>query len=401
MTSSAPTTVRVSASSNRVEVLAVDGDRAFRVEGTADVDEVGPQVTISKVRSSLRISVATGTDLVIGTSSGRIEIRGHVGHLAIVTESGRVDVEHAESVDIRTESSRVEVGDVTGACRIRSTSGRVQVGSCGDADIAGSSGRIELRQVAGPVDAHSVSGRIEVALTAAYDVRAETVTGRIEVSLPKGTTAYQPPESAPETLRPPDCDCTVIARSTTGKVVVTSAMTAASTHLVGSVLFTDLVGFTEFNDVRGDGVAVQVLDHQRRLIDIVLGQHPGSRLVKELGDGLMVWCSSAATAVSVACRFAAGVGVERDAGAFPLAVRQGIHHGPVIERGSDIVGQTVNVAARIADLAGPSELLVSDEVLAACGDAHVGPVEAIGPVPVRGVSEPIWLHRIEVRPAST
>ena len=60
-------------------------------------------------------------------------------------------------------------------------------------------------------------------------------------------------------------------------------------QLVGSVLFTDLVGFTEFNDARGDDAAVQVLDQQRRAIDAALAAHPGSRLVKELGDGLMVF----------------------------------------------------------------------------------------------------------------
>lgn len=171
-------------------------------------------------------------------------------------------------------------------------------------------------------------------------------------------------------------------------------MSAVTALLVGSVLFTDLVGFTEFNDVRGDAAALAVLDRQRELIDAVLGAHPGSRVVKELGDGLMVWSASAEAAVSAACQFAVGVRSQRDAGRFPLAIRQGIHHGPVHERGDDLVGQTVNIAARISDLAGPSELLVSDEVLAACGDAELGEVEAIGPVPVRGVSEPIWLHRI-------
>lgn len=222
MTTSQPKTVRISASSHRVEVFAAQGDAPFHLEGTAEVEEGERQITVSKARSKLVVSVAAGTDMVIGTSNARVGVHGPVGHVAIVTESGRVEVEQAASVDIRTGSSRVEVGTVAGECRIRSSSGKVQVGSCGDADVAGESGRIELHRVAGHVDAHSVSGRIEMALESPHDVRAETVTGRIEVSLPKGATAYQPPDSALDTLRPPDCDCTVIARSTTGKVVVTS-----------------------------------------------------------------------------------------------------------------------------------------------------------------------------------
>ena len=73
----------------------------------------------------------------------------------------------------------------------------------------------------------------------------------------------------------------------------------------------------------------------------------------------------------------------------------GLHHGAAIVRGDDLVGQTVNIAARVADLAGPGELLVSDDVLDACGGAgpalHLRPV---GPVTVRGVEAPIWLQRL-------
>jgi DUF4097 and DUF4098 domain-containing protein YvlB len=221
MTQKAPTSVRISANVRRVEVVAAKGSR-FRVEGSAELSEADRQVTIGQVSSKLAVFVDADTDLVIGTTSGRVSVMGPVGHLAVVTESGRVEVETAASVDIRTASARVEVGKVLGSCRIRSTSGKVEVGSCGDADIAGDSGRIEVRKVKGQVDAHSVSGRIELSLATAGDVRAETVTGRIEVTLPKGTVAFQPPESALRTLRPPDCDCTVIARSATGQVVVTT-----------------------------------------------------------------------------------------------------------------------------------------------------------------------------------
>jgi adenylate cyclase len=137
-----------------------------------------------------------------------------------------------------------------------------------------------------------------------------------------------------------------------------------------------------------------VLDQQRRMIDGVLDRHSGSRLVKELGDGLMVWSPDAPSALESATEFLAAVDAGRDAGSFPLAVRLGIHHGPVTERGDDVVGQTVNIAARISALAGPSELLVSDEVLNACAGMTMPGVEPVGPVPVKGVSAPVWLHRV-------
>lgn len=184
-----------------------------------------------------------------------------------------------------------------------------------------------------------------------------------------------------------------------------------------AVLFTDLVGFTEYTDVCGDAAAVSVLETQRRLVDRALASRDG-RVVKELGDGLMLTFSSPRTALdrstwlAVACRAAV------DAGELPLAVRMGLHYGEVTLRGNDLVGHTVNVTSRVAALAGPGELLLSDDVLAAAGArdgtitlrsaASAGPpgvadvdgrtvaLEPIGPTVVRGVRSTFWLHRLVV-----
>jgi adenylate cyclase len=164
--------------------------------------------------------------------------------------------------------------------------------------------------------------------------------------------------------------------------------------IVGSVLFTDLVGFTEYTGAVGDTEALRVLDDQRALLDGQLEARDDARLVKEIGDGLMIWIGSAIEGLSVATHLLETLVGVHSAGTFPLAVRMGMHHGESIARGDDLVGQTVNIAARISALAGPGELLVSDDLLAACGpdpaDRHLRP---IGPVRVKGVREPIWLHR--------
>ena len=136
-------------------------------------------------------------------------------------------------------------------------------------------------------------------------------------------------------------------------------MTAADDVVVGSVLFTDLVGFTEYTDELGDRAAVDVLEQQRRLVEGVLRGHPGGRLVKELGDGLMIWFGSEVDGVEAAREALAAFGRARRVDGFPLAVRMGLHRGEAIGRGDDFVGQTVNVAARVAELAGPGELVAS------------------------------------------
>lgn len=163
-----------------------------------------------------------------------------------------------------------------------------------------------------------------------------------------------------------------------------------------AVLFTDLVGFTAFTAECGDDAAVGVLDATRAIVDGAV-REAGGQVVKELGDGLLVAFPRADDAIRAAAGLAASFDAAFDAGESPVAVRMGMHHGPVTRRGDDLVGHTVNVAARVVDLAGPGELLVSDEVLAACGEQHGVLLSPVGPTRVKGIATPIWLHRLAVR----
>lgn len=163
--------------------------------------------------------------------------------------------------------------------------------------------------------------------------------------------------------------------------------------IAGTVLFTDLVGFTEYTDVVGDIAAVGLLDQQTAITISVLQSH-GGRIVKELGDGLMIWFGSADDGLVGAVSLMAAIEAARADGTFPLAIRMGLHHGEAIRRDDDLVGQTINIAARIAALAGPGELLVSDIVIDACdGPMPSLQLNPVGPVVVKGVKEPVWLQR--------
>jgi class 3 adenylate cyclase len=79
----------------------------------------------------------------------------------------------------------------------------------------------------------------------------------------------------------------------------------------------------------------------------------------------------------------------------PLWVRMGMHAGEARERGDDLVGHDVNVAARIVNLSGPGEVLVSEALRerAAEGIPCVN-FEEVGPTVMRGIPEPVNLYRV-------
>jgi adenylate cyclase len=162
------------------------------------------------------------------------------------------------------------------------------------------------------------------------------------------------------------------------------------TIATGAIVFTDIVGFTHFTEERGDDVALALLDRKAALVRDAL---PASgRVVKELGDGLLLWfddaCDALTTCVVLQAHF------EREStDDLPLWVRMGLHWGRPRRRGDDILGHDVNLAARIVELAGPGEVLCSAAVVDAAGPLPDIRFEELGPVYVRGLDEPVALLR--------
>jgi adenylate cyclase len=163
----------------------------------------------------------------------------------------------------------------------------------------------------------------------------------------------------------------------------------------GAIAFTDLVGFTEYTATQGDQEALAVLGAQDRIVRDAL---PASaRVVKELGDGLLIFFTDATTAIPGCLAILDGFDRAADADEMPLWVRAGLHWGRPSSRGDDLIGHDVNVAARIVDVAAPGELLCSGPMLAAADAQHDeqdGYVE-LGPVMMKGIPEPIDLFRVE------
>ncbi|MFN2545675.1 MAG: adenylate/guanylate cyclase domain-containing protein [Actinomycetota bacterium] len=154
-----------------------------------------------------------------------------------------------------------------------------------------------------------------------------------------------------------------------------------------AMCFLDLVGYTRLTEERGDEAAAQTVATLAEVARATTAPHQG-RPVKWLGDGVMFHFHDPQGAVSAALEMVERIPSE---GLPPAHV--GIAAGPIIARDGDYFGRTVNMASRIASYAGPGQVLVTDTVVTN-GPAHVH-FEDIGPVRLKGISDPIRLHRAE------
>ncbi len=166
----------------------------------------------------------------------------------------------------------------------------------------------------------------------------------------------------------------------------------AARVIEGTVVFTDIVGFTEYNALRGDIEALSLLSIQERLVRETLP--PGARIVKELGDGLLLWFEDACEAIETSLRLQERFEGESASSDLPLWVRCGMHSGKQTRRGEDLVGHDVNVASRVVDVAGPGEVLLSESTRAQVDERLPNVLfDELGPVVMKGIPQPVRLYR--------
>lgn len=126
---------------------------------------------------------------------------------------------------------------------------------------------------------------------------------------------------------------------------------------VATVMFTDIVGSSVIAETLGDVAWSRCVgEHIEAVKARVMAN--GGRMIKSLGDGTMCTFTSARAAMICA------QDLQRSLSTAPaeprLQIRIGLHTGEVIDTGADFFGTVVNKAARIANLAGPDEIRVSD-----------------------------------------
>jgi adenylate cyclase len=159
-------------------------------------------------------------------------------------------------------------------------------------------------------------------------------------------------------------------------------------------MFTDMVGFTKLGQ-RDEEEALRLRKEHQSLLRPLFAVH-GGREVKTLGDGFLVEFPSAVESVRCAIEIQ-GAAAQRNSHPSSkerIVLRVGIHLGDVVEEGSDIVGDAVNVASRIEPLAEPGGICVSGSVFDQVRNKLRVPLEKLGPRTLKNVEYPVDLYRV-------
>jgi adenylate cyclase len=168
--------------------------------------------------------------------------------------------------------------------------------------------------------------------------------------------------------------------------------TQSSASAAATVAFIDLAGFSAIADVYGDAAAIDVLEIFEKMVREAL--HGYEPPIKWIGDEAMLSFPEPEIAIQV---LGALLQACRKEPRLPLT-RTGLNHGQVIRRGSDVFGSTVNIAARIAALAAPGQLLATQPIAETAAAKGIS-VRDLGKMALRSVADEVPLYEIELAPS--
>ena len=167
---------------------------------------------------------------------------------------------------------------------------------------------------------------------------------------------------------------------------------------IAAIMVADVVGYSRLAGADEDRTLSRLRGLRSDLIDPAIAAHHG-RTVKRTGDGSLIEFRSVVDAVRCAIEVQNGM-AERNAGVPPerrMEFRVGIHLGDVVEEGDgDLMGDGVNIAARLEQLCPPGGLVVSgtayDQLL---GKLNV-PLEYLGEQQVKNISRPVRVYEVRL-----
>jgi TolB-like protein/class 3 adenylate cyclase len=166
---------------------------------------------------------------------------------------------------------------------------------------------------------------------------------------------------------------------------------------LAAILAADVVGYSRLIEQDEAATLAALKDLRRQVIDPLLAEHKG-RIVKLMGDGALVEFASVVDAVACAVAVQRGV-AERQAEVPPerrIVFRIGINLGDVVVEGEDLLGDGVNIAARLEQLAEPGGVLISGTAYDHLQGRLGLPIEDAGEQQVKNIARPVRVYRVRL-----
>ena len=172
----------------------------------------------------------------------------------------------------------------------------------------------------------------------------------------------------------------------------------SETRKLAAILVSDVVGYSRLAGADEDRILARLRALRSDLIDPTIAVHHG-RVVKRTGDGAIVEFRSVVDAVNCAIEVQRAM-VERNAGVAPdkrIEFRIGIHLGDVVEESDgDLMGDGVNIAARLEGIAKPGAICLSEQAYWQVKGRLDLAVTDLGPTQLKNIAEPIRVYSLEV-----
>jgi len=162
----------------------------------------------------------------------------------------------------------------------------------------------------------------------------------------------------------------------------------------GAVMFADVSGSTRLYEVAGDAAALAAIGSCIRVMTACACASQG-RIIKAIGDEIMVLFPSAEEAMLAAVDIQHAVSQLAPVSGIPMSVHIGLHHGPILlDASGDVFGDTVNLAARLTALASRGQIITSKDTEGHLSASLRQRIRSLYPIKVRGRDQPVELFEL-------
>jgi adenylate cyclase len=171
----------------------------------------------------------------------------------------------------------------------------------------------------------------------------------------------------------------------------------AETRKLAAILAADVAGYSKLAGADEERTLARLRALRSDLIDPTLAVHNG-RIVKRTGDGVLIEFRSVVDAVRCAIEMQNGM-IERNAGLPPerrIEFRVGIHLGDVVEESDgDLMGDSVNIAARLEGIADPGGICLSEDAYRQVRDRLKEGFADLGEKELKNIARPVRVFAIK------